>query len=121
MRGFAFARPATASVLKAQERLLRSIRRLLDLDKDRAQAASAQISEALASTLSGALLLEEGIGDPRKTLVAMRYAQRHLEPAPAWDASIALERGREILAYEEIGEADAAATAENTLMLGGLD
>jgi hypothetical protein len=108
-------------VLSAQEQLLRSVRRLEDLDGDRAQVASAQISEALASTLTGALLFEEAIGDPRKTLVAIRYAQRHLESAPAWDASIALERGREILAYEEIDEDEAAATAENALMLGGLE
>ena len=60
-------------------------------------------------------------GDPRKMLVAMRYAQRHLEPEPAMDASIALERGREILAYDEIDEDDAAATAENASRLGGLD
>jgi hypothetical protein len=119
--GFGFAKPATDSVLKAQERLLRSVRRLEDLDNDRAQVASAQISEALASTLAGALLFEEAIGDPRKTLVAIRYAQRHLDPAPAWDASIALERGREILAYGEIDEDAAAATAENASMLGGLD
>jgi len=108
-------------VLRAQEQLLRSVRRLEDLDNDRAQVASAQISEALASTLTGALLFEEGIGDPRKTLVAIRYAQRHLESTPARDASIALERGREILAYEEIDEDEAATTAENALMLGGLE
>jgi hypothetical protein len=118
--GFDFARPATDLVLSAQEQLLRSVRRLEDLDGDRAQVASAQISEALASTLTGALLFEEAIGDSRKTLVAIRYAQRHLESAPAWDSSIALERGREILAYEEIDEDEAAATAENVLMLGGL-
>jgi alkylation response protein AidB-like acyl-CoA dehydrogenase len=119
--GFSFGKPAMDYVLKAQERLLRSVRRLEHLDNDRAQGASAQISESLASTLTGALLFEEAIGDPRKTLVAIRYAQRHLAPEPAWDASIALERGREILAYAEIDEHDAAATAENMLMLGGLD
>ena len=47
----------------------------------------AQISEALASALTGALLFEEAIGDPRKTLVAIRYAQRHLDPSPTWEAS----------------------------------
>jgi hypothetical protein len=53
--------------------------------------------------------------------VAIRYAQRHLEPLPALDASIALERGPEILAYDEIDEGDAAATVESVLRLGGLD
>ena len=120
IEGFGFARPALDLVTRAQEQLLRSVRRLENLDNDRAQVASAQISEALASALTGALLFEEAIGDPRKTLVAMRYAQRHLDPSPTWDASIALERGREILAYEEIDEDDAATTVENVLMLGGL-
>jgi alkylation response protein AidB-like acyl-CoA dehydrogenase len=119
--GFGFAAPAMDSVRKAQEQLLRSIRRLEHLDADRAQVASERISEDLASTLTGALLLEEAIGDPRKTLVAIRYVQRHLDPSPTWDASIALERGREILAYQEIDEEEAAATMENTLMLGDLD
>ena len=119
--GFGFAKHATDSATRAQEQLLRSVRRLENLDNDRAQVASAQISESLASVLTGALLLEEAVGDPRKTLVAIRYAQRHLEPSPVWDSSIALEQGREILAYDEIDEEDAAATAENALMLGDLD
>jgi alkylation response protein AidB-like acyl-CoA dehydrogenase len=119
--GLGFTRPAADSVSRAQEQLLRAVRRLEDLDNDRAQVASAQVSELLASTVTSALLLEEAVGDPRKALVAIRYAQRHLEPAPVWDASIALERGREILSYQEIGEGDAAATMESSLMLGGLD
>ncbi len=78
---------------------------LLTLENDRAQIQSAPINALMASTLSGALLLEESVGSPRKALVAARFAQRQLEPGAAWESSIPLSLGREILAYDEIDSA----------------
>ena len=61
--------------------------------------------------LSGALLLEQAAGDPRKALVALRYARRHLAPRDVWDDRIAAEAGRELLAHDDVNEERAAKAA----------
>jgi hypothetical protein len=65
----------------------------------------------LTETVATALLLEQGLTAPRKALVALRYARRHLVADAGWSDRIASVAGREILAYEDIDAALAAKAA----------
>ena len=62
--------------------------------------------------MGAALLLEQSATDVRKGLVALRYVRRHFVPDGLWADRIAIETGRELLAYEEIDE-DRAAKASS--------
>jgi hypothetical protein len=81
------------------------------LEPDRAEARSGRLAWLLARTASAALLLEQGAGDTRKSLVALRFARRHLAPEEAWGDRIAAEAGREILSYSAVDESSATKAA----------
>ena len=72
---------------------------------------AAALVARLVATVSAALLLERSVDDARKALVALRYARHHLLPESSWTDRIAIESGRELLAYEPIDEATAAKAA----------
>jgi acyl-CoA dehydrogenase len=104
--------PTTARTLDALTRarsgLERRIGEMATWDPDQAEAAASRITRALTDTTATALLLEQGLDQPRKSLVALRYARRHLLDGGLWDDRTAASAGRELLAYEPIDEATAA-------------
>jgi alkylation response protein AidB-like acyl-CoA dehydrogenase len=107
----AFLEPALDAVTTARVTLGRRITDVLALDRDESEAHSGALTRLLVETTSAALLLEQAAGDPRKALVALRYARRHLLPGTEWDDRIAALAGRELLSYERIDEPTAAKAA----------
>ena len=106
-----FVAPASEAIERASAALARRIDDTLALERDQAEARSAALATRLVHTVSAALLLEQSVDDPRKGLVALRYARRHLIPESEWADSIAAVAGRELLAYEAIDEQAAAKAA----------
>ncbi|MGH8979078.1 MAG: acyl-CoA dehydrogenase family protein, partial [Acidimicrobiia bacterium] len=106
-----FAGEARDAVVRARDSLAARTGQVLALERDESEARSAALARALVTTMSAALLLEQGADDLRKALVATRYARRHLTGARDWDDGIALVVGRELLAYDTIDEALAAKAA----------
>jgi hypothetical protein len=109
--GAGFLAPAIDATTSARRDLELRIAKLDGVDADWSQAVAARLNAQLTQTVSAALLLELGVGDPRKALVATRYVRRHLTPDAGWDDRIAVEAGRELLASAEISEEAAARAA----------
>ncbi len=84
---------------------------VLEADPDDAEAVAGRLTACLTETVAAALLLEQGLTEPRKALVALRYARRHLVPDAGWTDRIASVAGRELLGYEDIDDALAAKAA----------
>jgi alkylation response protein AidB-like acyl-CoA dehydrogenase len=112
---------ASELVAAANRRLGARAEEAATLDPDRAEALSGRLSWLLARTTAAALLVEQGAGGPggrpdggvdvRKSLVALRFARRHLAPDAVWGDRIAAEAGREIVSYSAVDEASAAKAA----------
>src|SRR4051812_31889927 len=101
-----FLAEAVDAVAAGRDRLASSIEMLPTFDGDRAEAGAGRLTALLVETVSAALLLQQAAvdHDARKGLVALRYARRHLSPAGVWDDRIAVETGRQLLAFDEITE-----------------
>jgi acyl-CoA dehydrogenase len=99
------------AVMAARERLAARMAELPVRERDRVEAGAGRLTAMLIETTAAALLLEQATTDPRKSLVALRYVRRHLEPADVWDDRIASVAGRDLLAYRELSEEEAAAAA----------
>jgi alkylation response protein AidB-like acyl-CoA dehydrogenase len=106
----AFTAIAADAVTSARKTLEQRIDDVLALDRDESEARSAPLTALMTRVVSAALLLEASVDDPRKALVALRYARRHFVPDSEWDDRIAVVAGREMLAYDTIDE-DLAAKA----------
>ena len=106
-----FAAEAIQAVTAARGRLGARVADLPTLDPDGAEAGAGRLTALLVETVAGALLLEQAVGDPRKALVALRYARRHLAPRDVWDDRIAAEAGRELLAHDDLTDERAAKAA----------
>jgi acyl-CoA dehydrogenase len=90
----------------------RRISVVLAWDPRDAEAAASRLTSRLTEMVASALLLEQGFEDPRKALVALRYARRHLGgDDTGWEDRIASVAGRELLAYEPIDDALAVKAA----------
>ncbi len=98
-------------VATANRRLAARSEEVATLDPDRAEARSGRLAWLLARTAAAALLLEQADHDTRKSLVALRFARRHLAPDEVWNDRIAAEAGREILSYAPVDEASATKAA----------
>jgi alkylation response protein AidB-like acyl-CoA dehydrogenase len=96
---------------QARAELAERIDAVLTSDGDDAEAAASRLTARLTEVVATALLLEQGLTQPRKALVALRYARRHLIPDAGWTDRIAMVAGRELLAHEDIDEALAAKAA----------
>jgi alkylation response protein AidB-like acyl-CoA dehydrogenase len=107
----AFVRPAIEAVRDARDALASRIGQVLAYERDESEARSAALNSRLVMTVSAALLLDQARHDARKALVALRYTRRHLLPDSIWDDHVAIEAGRELLAYDTIDEAVAAKAA----------
>ena len=103
-------RPRPRSRRRSTE-LARRVDDTLGLERDASETRSAALAARLIELTSAALLLEQAVDDPRKGLIALRYARRHLIPDSEWTDQIASRAGRELLAYAEIDEADAIKAA----------
>jgi hypothetical protein len=116
-------------VAAAARRLAARAEEVATLDPDRAEAGSGRLTWLLARTAAAALLVEQATtgpggrsegtvgpgggfegraGDTRKSLVALRFARRHLAHEEVWGDRIAAEAGREILSHAPVDEASAA-------------
>jgi hypothetical protein len=111
---------ASDLVATAKRRLAARAEEVATLDPDRAEALSGRLAWLLARTTAAALLVEQaaspggqpaGAVDGRKSLVALRFARRHLAPEEVWADRIAAEAGREIVAHAEVDEESAAKAA----------
>jgi alkylation response protein AidB-like acyl-CoA dehydrogenase len=121
---------ASELVAAANRRLAARAEAAATLDPDRAEAQSGRLAWLLARTTAAALLVEQaaspgrrpegptgpgdrpdGTVDARKSLVALRFARRHLAPEEVWADRIAAEAGREIIAHAAVDEASAAKAA----------
>lgn len=107
---------ASDLVAAAKGRLAARIEALGTVEADRAEARAGRLTWLLARTTAAALMLEQAgrwgdKADLRKSLVALRFARRHLAPEEIWDDHIAAEAGREILSYAEVDEASATKAA----------
>jgi len=98
-------------VAAANRRLAARSEEVATLDADRAEARSGRLAWALARTAAAALLVEQADHDTRKSLVALRFARRHLAPEEVWNDRIAAEAGREILSCAAVDEASATKAA----------
>jgi alkylation response protein AidB-like acyl-CoA dehydrogenase len=101
----------TRAVGAARRELAHRVDEALAADPDDAEAGAGRLTARLTETVATALLLEQGLTEPRKALVALRYARRHLLPDAGWTDRIASVAGRELLAYEDIDENVAAKAA----------
>jgi alkylation response protein AidB-like acyl-CoA dehydrogenase len=82
------------------------------VDADWTHAGSSRLTDLVIRTVEGALLCEQGASDPRKALLALRFARHRLAPERAWDDRIAFVAGRELLAFADLDhEAVARAAA----------
>ena len=108
--GPAFIANAVHDVANARSRLETRIAKLPDLDADTAEASAGRLTALLSTTVSAALLLEQSPGNPRKALIATRYVRRHLNGG-GWDDHIAEAAGRDMLAFADISESEAARAA----------
>jgi alkylation response protein AidB-like acyl-CoA dehydrogenase len=124
LHGAATASPllseASDLVATAKRRLAARAEEVATLDPDRAEALSGRLAWLLARTTAAALLVEQaasrggrptGAVDVRKSLVALRFARRHLAPEEVWADRIAAQAGREIVAHAEVDEESAAKAA----------
>src|SRR4051812_34738624 len=102
--GPAFVAQAVPVVAAARDRLAARIDELSTHDPGRAEAGAGRLTSLLIETTSAALLLEQSVGDARKGLVAVRYIRRHFLTDGLWADRIAVDTGRELLAYEEIDD-----------------
>jgi acyl-CoA dehydrogenase len=102
---------AVAAVAAGRDRLAATLDALAGMDPDRVEAGAGRLTARLVEVTAGALLVEQAAADPRKGLVALRYARRHLAPTGVWDDRIAVEAGRAVLAYGEVSPEDAARAA----------
>ena len=109
--GSAVVGEVARAVDRARQELAARIAAVLAAEPDDAEAAASRLTARLTETVATALLLEEGLTEPRKALVALRYARRHLIPDAGWTDRIATVAGRELLAYEDIDAALAAKAA----------
>jgi acyl-CoA dehydrogenase len=106
-----FVEPAVDALAAARDTLARRVDQVLALDRDESEARSAALVRRVVQTVSAALLLEQSVDDPREALVALRYARRHLLPETEWDDHVASSVGRRVLAFDAIGEDEAAKAA----------
>jgi alkylation response protein AidB-like acyl-CoA dehydrogenase len=102
---------AARALGSARRELAQRVDAALAADPDDAEAGAGRLTALLTETVATALLLEQGLTEPRKALVALRYARRHLVPDAGWTDRIATVAGRELLAYEDIDGALAAKAA----------
>jgi alkylation response protein AidB-like acyl-CoA dehydrogenase len=103
-------------IAAAKGRLAARTEEIGTLEPGRAEARAGRLTWLLARTTAAALLLEQagemrGKTDLRKSLVALRFARRHLAPEAVWGDRIAAEAGREILSYAPVDEASATKAA----------
>jgi alkylation response protein AidB-like acyl-CoA dehydrogenase len=108
--GPAFVAASVQNVAAARNLLEARIDKLGDLDPDTAEAGAGRLTAFFVNTVSAALLLEQSVANPRKALVAVRYARRHFDGG-GWDDHIAEAAGRDILAHADISETEAARAA----------
>ncbi|HEX6420402.1 MAG TPA: acyl-CoA dehydrogenase family protein [Acidimicrobiales bacterium] len=110
-----WAQPAVDAAAAAAGDLAARVGALGARTADGAEAVAGRLCDLLVRATAAALLLEqagEGGGlAAHKGLVAVRYARRHLAPAPGWDDRVAATLGRELLAFAEIDAAAAASAA----------
>lgn len=109
--GPGFTLPEIEAVHSARRELGVRIEKLDGVDADANQAMAGRLTELVQATTSAALLLELGVDDPRKALVATRYVRRHFLPDRLWDDQIPASVGREVLAFGDITEDEAARAA----------
>ncbi len=107
----AFTTEVAVAVSLGRRRIAGAIEDLARLEGDRAEAGALQLTALIDQTMAAALLLEQSVSETRKGLVALRYTRRHLAPRPAWKDRIAMDLGREMLAYEVVDEGLAAKAA----------
>ncbi len=100
-----------AALAAARADLDRRVSTVLAWDPDDAEAVAGRLTRGLTETVATALLLEQGFDDPRKALVALRYARRHLVGDGGWEDHIASVAARELLAYEPIDDSLAVKAA----------
>jgi alkylation response protein AidB-like acyl-CoA dehydrogenase len=108
--GPAFVADAAVMVGAQRGRLAQWFDAVDSWEGDRAEASSGRLTELLADVVSAALLLEHGVDDPRKALVAVRFTRTGFGDRDGWDA-IAANAGREMLAYADIDETFATKAA----------
>lgn len=109
--GPTFLRPEIAAIGEARDELAMRIDKLDSVDVDRTHSMALRLTDLFNRTLSAALLAERGTDSMRKALVAARFVRRRLRPEAGWDDRIAALAGRDMLAYAEIDQADAARAA----------
>lgn len=109
--GPAFLAEVIDAVRRSRDELAFRASQIDSIDANWTQAGAIRVTDLLVHTTQAALLAEQGATDPRKALVATRYARRHLMPGAGWDDRIAFAAGRELLAFAEIDEATAARAA----------
>lgn len=110
-----WVQPGVTAASGALDELAARIDALGALDRDVAEARSAQLCTLLTTTTAAALLLEQAAegGDlaTHKGLVGLHYARRHLDRTELWDDTIAASLGRELLAGAPIDDPAAARAA----------
>jgi alkylation response protein AidB-like acyl-CoA dehydrogenase len=99
-----WVQPAVEAVAFSRDLLDDRVKDVLGETGDEAEARAGLLTAFMIRTVSGALLLEQAVDDPRKGLVALRYARRQLIPDTLWDDQIAGKAGRELLAFAEIDD-----------------
>ena len=99
------------AVIAARESLVRRIDAIGDVEPEQAEASASRLTQLLTETVACALLLEQGVDEPRKALVGLRFARRRLIDGGGWGDRIASVAGRELLAYEPIDQAMATKAA----------
>lgn len=102
---------AATAIFAGRAELERRIDELPSLDADLAEARAARLTALLAATASAAFLFEQGVDDPHKALVTLRFARRHLTPGGSWDDGIAAVAGRELLAFDVLDHSTAEKAA----------
>jgi alkylation response protein AidB-like acyl-CoA dehydrogenase len=102
---------AAIAITAGRTELEHRIDELPSLDADLAEGRAARVTALLTSTVSAALLFEQGVEDAHKGLVALRFARRHLTPGGTWDDAIAAVAGRELLAFDDLDHATAEKAA----------
>ena len=94
--------PAADAVSWSRDTLAGRVKDVLGESGDEAESHAGLLTDLIVRTMSGALLLEQAVGNPHKALVALRYARRRLTPDGSWSDQIASTAGRELLAFADI-------------------
>ena len=109
--GPGYLAPAVDAIGIARQKLADRAERIDAVDAEWTQAGAGRLTDLLVQVTSAVLLAEAGATDPRKALVALRYTRRRLTPDAVWNDRIAYTAGREILAYADVDQAEAARAA----------